>query len=420
MRKYKVLLLALGGVISAAIIVILAFLALWNRPNDSAPSLAAVTDTSTLVVSTTSFGEADSTLTPPSVIRVASPVVVATRSTPAALTSEETLSPTAVSTVLPTTVSESPWTKAFVAEAGFTVQFPSDWVLRPLPDAGPEAEILSWTPVGPGGMDGVPRGGLMIQVSVTDDPLPKNGDAVSVGDKGYAGTMTTGDLSDPDPFWDPKLIRRVYYEAEGSQWLIQGIFGDEVSESNPNLAIFMRVVQGISHINTPAPTPTPIPTPTPLPTPTPIATVQADQSHYLGWGFSDVIDLLRVNYTCVDAGNGVTYDNGDATEMVQCTSPTFTGFFWASITGPSTDTVRNVLFVTFAGRSGESTAATASRIFQDSLFIFLPRYIFPTASQWIATNIGSRVQSTFADVPFVMADNPDAGGVSWLLRVGWP
>jgi len=257
-RKHKTVLLALfGGGLSAAI-VIAAFYVWWTGSRFPSTAHAITTHISAPLRSTR-------TETP-------SPLVSEATSASSVSTTVATVASTTPQVPTPSPTADTPWTKAFVPTAGLTVMFPSTWVLNSAGKAGQLTQILSWTPVGPGGMDGVPRGGLLIQISVSNDSAPANGEPVKVGDKGYAGVMTTGDLSDPDPFWDPKLIRRVYYRAEGTNWLIQGYFGDEVSDGNRNFPIFMRIVQSIAHVNAPAPTPTPVPTPTPTPVPQPTPT----------------------------------------------------------------------------------------------------------------------------------------------------
>ena len=145
--------------------------------------------------------------------------------------------------------------------------YPSDWVLMPATNNQRWTQILSWTPVGPGGMDGVPTGGLLVRISITSDSVPSNGEPIEVGDKGYAGVLVHGDKTETNPFWNPELVRRVYYQAQDSQWLIEGFFGNEVNDSNPNLPMFLRIVKSIAHVNVPAPRHTPISQPTPTPNP---------------------------------------------------------------------------------------------------------------------------------------------------------
>ncbi len=193
-------------------------------------------------------------------------------STPASPAATVPLSPTRASeaiqaTQTPTPTPEPAWAKALDAVQGITIMYPSDWVLMPATNNQRWTQILSWTPVGPGGMDGVPIGGLLVRISITSDSVPSNGEPIEVGDKGYAGVLVHGDKTETNPFWNPELVRRVYYQAQDSQWLIEGFFGNEVNDSNPNLPMFLRIVKSIAHVNAPAPRLTPIsqPTPTPIP-----------------------------------------------------------------------------------------------------------------------------------------------------------
>ncbi len=178
----------------------------------------------------------------------------------------------------PDSETDTPWTNAYIPVDGFTVKYPSDWVIMPATNTRVPTMILSWRPVGPGGLDGVGKGELLVEISTTIDAAPVTGDRIIVTQSNYSGIMVEGNDDDIQP---AATIRRVYYAAEGSEWLVSGYFGDPVSDSNPNLAVFLKIVKNIEHVNSPAPTPTPTPIPTATPTPMPAPTAVPLPYEYL-------------------------------------------------------------------------------------------------------------------------------------------
>lgn len=264
MRDYKTFLLSLGGAALGAAVVIVVFLSF--RGTTSTPTRSQLAASRRVTASSTSGSQSS----PATFAAEVEPATATSTLTATATINMPKPTATASSTSIPTPISVMEWNKALDPIDGYTVRYPSGWVLMPATNTLRTVTILSWVPEGPGGMDVVPRGGLLVHIGIVDvSEVPISGNPIEVGDKRYPGVVVQGGNNE---IQDPSTIRRVYYSAVGTEWLIEGYFGDEVSDSNPNLEIFLRVVKSIVHVSSPAPVtkPSASPFPTPVATQTPV------------------------------------------------------------------------------------------------------------------------------------------------------